>query len=155
MGVSGSGKSTVGKRLAEKLNCPFYDGDDFHPEANIAKMKKGQALTDEDRQEWLTKLNKQAVEQQQKNDVVISSSALKESYRKILRSKIEADCLWIYLKGNFETIHNRMKKRKRHYMPETLLKSQFDILEEPDYGIHLDIEDSPEELINKLLKELK
>lgn len=155
MGVSGSGKSTIGKKLADELKIPFFDGDDFHPQTNIRKMASGQPLNDEDRLGWLKSLNKLAADQLKNNSLVISCSALKEKYRQILSDGLEQNCKWIFLHGSKETIALRMSKRKDHFMPENLLQSQFETLEEPAYGIPVDIEMTPKEIINKILNQLK
>lgn len=155
MGVSGCGKSRIGKKLADTLNIPFFDGDDFHPESNILKMASGEPLTDEERLGWLNNLNKLAVKQLKNNHLVISCSALKESYRKILKQNIEENCHWIFLSGSFDTIRERLKNRKDHFMPDNLLQSQFDSLEEPECGIKIDINKSPQEITEKILYQLK
>ena len=152
MGVSGSGKSTIGKMLANELNCPFYDGDDLHPESNIAKMQSGEPLDDEDREPWLTNLSMLASEHVKCNSVVIVCSALKEKYRQLLQRGIVENCEWVYLKGNIEIILKRMQKRDGHFMPASLLESQFSTLEEPDYGIHVEIDNSPKDIIKIVLQ---
>ncbi|NND09839.1 MAG: gluconokinase [Flavobacteriaceae bacterium] len=154
MGVSGCGKSTVGNLLSEKTGIPFFDGDDFHPESNINKMSSGIPLTDEDRQQWLFNLNLLAHERAQKSGAIIACSALKESYRKILRRNIEPSDYWIVLKGSQEIIRRRISSRSDHFMPSNLLQSQYDVLEIPEYGLHLDIEKTAEELVDIILKEL-
>lgn len=152
MGVSGSGKSTIGEMLAKELDCVFLEGDDFHSEVNISKIKSGSPLTDDDRSDWLSTLHKQAIQYLKKGDLVISCSALKEEYRKILQADISDHCKWIYLKGDYETISGRIQERKGHFMPSELLQSQFDTLEEPDYGTQIDIKSSPEEIVDHILK---
>jgi len=154
MGVSGSGKSTIGKMLADKLDCTFLDGDDFHSGTNISKMKSGSSLSNDDRSLWLSVLNKQATENLKKACVVIACSALKEEYRRILQKGISDRCHWIYLKGSYETIAMRINGRKEHFMPVNLLQSQFDILEEPSYGICINVQLSPSVIIKNILKEL-
>ena len=155
MGVSGSGKSTVGKLLAEKLNIPFFDGDDFHPEKNKAKMKSGIPLNDEDRSGWLYKLNALACKMALEKGCVIACSALKSDYRKLLKKTIENNVNWVYLKGSFECINERMKLRKGHFMPSELLQSQFDTLEEPNDAIQVAIEKKPDEIIIQIMDELE
>ncbi|ANI90625.1 hypothetical protein A9P82_04810 [Arachidicoccus ginsenosidimutans] len=131
MGVSGSGKSTVAKLISEKMNAKFIEGDDLHPKANIEKMSRDIPLTDEDRQGWLEKIHS-AVQQtiNEGKDCIVSCSALKAKYRAVLRANIE-NILFIYLKGSYQQIHDLLSKRKNHFMPVDLLKSQFDTLEEP------------------------
>jgi gluconokinase len=131
MGVSGSGKTTIGKRTADKLELPFYEGDEFHPLKNIDKMSQGLPLTDEEREDWLEQLSRLI---QTKLDAgesgILSCSALKDIYRK--RLCIDPDRVhFIYLKGCYELIFSRLQKRSDHYMPTHLLASQFDALEEP------------------------
>lgn len=154
MGVSGCGKTTIGKLLAESLKIPYFDADDFHPQENIDKMKQGIALTDKDRLPWLEKLASQMEIWENSGGAVLSCSALKEAYRKILASKVK-NIKWVYLSGSYELIKNRMKKREAHYMKTNLLQSQFDALEIPDYGIEIDISGSPEELTKTILTKLK
>ena len=154
MGVSGVGKSTIGKLLSEQLTIPFFDGDDFHPEKNVKKMAKGHALTDDDRYDWLVKLNELAKDQIKINSCVIACSALKEDYRDILKKNIEANVKWIFLNGSFEQISSRLEQREDHFMPSSLLKSQFDTLEIPIEAVSVDILNSPEKITEKILNEL-
>jgi carbohydrate kinase (thermoresistant glucokinase family) len=146
MGVSGSGKTTVGKLLSQKIQLPFFDADDFHPPANKEKMRSGQPLTDEDREAWLQNIHALAIEQMQMNGAVIACSALKEKYRTVLNEGIEQP-QWIFLQGSYEMIYERMANRKDHYMPASLLRSQFDNLEIPDTAVTVDIERGPEEIV--------
>lgn len=150
MGVSGCGKSTIGKRLSQELSFPFFDGDDFHPENNIKKMSNGQSLNDDDRKGWLKGLNNLAKNQLKNNSCVITCSALKNKYRVLLNEGIENQTEWIHLSGSFDTIYNRINARKDHFMPSNLLKSQFDTLEEPTNAITCNIELSPNEIIEKI-----
>ncbi len=153
MGVSGSGKSTIGGALAKKLNFSFYDGDDYHPKANIEKMASGIPLEDNDRIEWLQSLNKLAQENE-KLGAVIACSALKESYRKLLQRGLTST-LWVVLEGSIELITQRIQSRKNHFMPVDLLKSQFATLEVPSYGIHLSIDGEIEDVVSEILKKMK
>lgn len=151
MGVSGTGKSTIGKLLSDALDIPFYDGDDFHPEANVKKMSAGQPLNDDDRQDWLLKLNKLAKEHESKG-VIIACSALRESYRILLRNGIENSMEFIYLEGSFELIKSRLENRKGHFMPLELLHSQFSTLEPPSSAITVSISHSPQKIV-ELIKD--
>ena len=127
IGVSGSGKSTIGSMLAKSLSMPFFDGDSFHSEANIMKMANGLPLTDEDRWLWLRELNLKAKEESEIG-CVVACSALKELYRKILGESLHEDVIWVYLKGNYEQILARMQNRQNHFMKPEMLESQFQIL---------------------------
>ena len=154
MGVSGCGKSTIGKLLAQKLNIPFFDGDDFHPETNIKKMCSGKPLNDDDRQGWLETLNNLAKEQLTTNSCIIVCSALKEKYRTILNEGIQNNSEWVFLEGSFKQILDRINKRENHFMSSNLLKSQFKILEEPKNAIKIDVNLTPNAIVKMIKKEL-
>ena len=154
MGVSGSGKTTLGQQLASHLGIPFFDGDDFHPPENIQKMAGGAPLDDADRRDWLLRLNELAGNHKG-SGAVIACSALKETYREILESGLEGKVRWIYLHGSYEQIHNRIQKRKGHFMPSELLRSQFETLEPPSYGIHIPVKLSPEAAVQRILVEIQ
>ena len=154
MGVSGSGKSTIGKQLSQALKIPFFDGDDFHPEANVTKMTNGIPLNDEDRYDWLQTLNKLAKEELQKNSCVIVCSALKQSYRNILSEGITSNIKWVYLSGSFNQIKERINGRRAHFMSSELLQSQFDTLEEPEEALRIDIGLKPEHIIKNIIEEI-
>lgn len=131
MGVSGCGKSSSGAAIAHALGAKFIDGDDLHPRANIQKMASGQPLDDNDRAPWLERLNDAAYSLRHKNEVgLIVCSSLKRRYRDRLRQG-NPDMLFLYMKGSFDVILERLKARAGHFMPTALLKSQFDALEEP------------------------
>ena len=155
MGVSGCGKSTIGKLLSKELKMPFFDGDDFHPLSNIEKMKSGLPLNDEDRHGWLVKLNEVAKEQLQQNSCIIVCSALKKTYRDILKKDIENQVKWVYLSGSFNQIFKRLIDRENHFMSSDLLQSQFDTLEEPEEAIKVDVSLSPSEIIKIITKEME
>lgn len=149
MGVSGSGKSTIGILLSQKLGFPFYDGDDFHPQANIDKMSQGIPLTELDRQLWLSSL-KVVIEEHE--NAIIACSSLKESYRQYLQGD-RSDCRWIYLKGTYQQILARMKARKGHFMKPEMLNSQLKTLEEPNNAKIIDISLSPEAIVAEILRD--
>ncbi len=150
MGVSGCGKSTIGKLLAKALEIPFYDGDDYHPEENIKKMASGQALNDDDRKGWLAQLNILAVDHKT-TGAVIACSALKESYREMLAKDIREAVKWVFLEGTFEEILERLQARKGHFMPTALLRSQFNDLEIPEDAISVSIGLSPEQIVAEII----
>lgn len=154
MGVSGCGKTTVGKLLAENLGMDYYDADDFHPESNIDKMKNEIPLTDEDRLPWLVTLANQMETWEAGGGAILSCSALKEKYRQILALKVK-NITWVHLSGSFDLIKSRMESRNKHYMKSYLLQSQFDALEIPNYGIQVAITLSPQEIVNNILSKLK
>ncbi|MBP2845151.1 gluconokinase [Dickeya oryzae] len=132
MGVSGSGKSSVGALLAQAIHARFIDGDDLHPRTNIQKMASGQPLNDDDRAPWLERLNDAAYSLLHKNETgIIVCSALKRRYRDRLRDGNDG-MVFLYLKGSFDVILQRHQARAGHFMPTGLLQSQFDALEEPD-----------------------
>ncbi len=154
MGVSGSGKSTVAPLLAERLSLPFFDGDNFHPAANVAKMSAKIPLTDEDRHEWLVRLNQLAREHTAKGAVLVCS-ALKKSHREKLSTGVEDQVVWVYLKGSHDLILRRLQERKGHFMPPSLLDSQFETLEEPENAIEVSIEPGPEEIVKQILRKIR
>ncbi|MDE3742814.1 NADP-dependent phosphogluconate dehydrogenase [Maribacter polysaccharolyticus] len=155
MGVSGCGKSTIGHMLSKALKLPFFDGDDFHPKKNIRKLSNGIPLTDEDRYNWLVKINKLAKDQLEENSCIIVCSALKKSYRDILEKEIQGQVEWVHLVGSFDQIFERLDKRENHFMPPELLKSQFDILEYSKEALEVNVSLSPEEIVQYIIKELK
>ena len=135
MGVSGAGKTTIGQALARALGWRFIDADDYHPEASVAKMARGEPLDDEDRLPWLGRLN--SILRKEK-DAVLACSALKERYRTRLAEGIE-HIEWVYLKGEFDLIRSRLAERRHRYMPSSLLESQFAALEPPEQAITVDV----------------
>ena len=154
MGVSGSGKSTLGKILAKKLNGFFIEGDELHPKKNIQKMSNGVPLNDNDRYCWLKKIkNKILSFSENKQLIVVSCSALKEKYREIIQG--EKEFFWIFLFSKYKLIYNRIKKRKNHFMSEKLLKSQFEDLEIPSYGLHINVKYKIDTIIEKIIFNIK
>ena len=155
MGVSGCGKSTIGKKLAQKLGCSFLEGDDFHPTENITKMKKGIPLTDQDRLPWLKKISEKcAHENNIGNNLVVACSALKKQYRLILNNAHNYEL--VHLFGDLKTIKQRMSKRD-HFMPIKLIESQFETLEPPakeEHAIAIEINLPIEALVDKIALEL-
>jgi 6-phosphogluconate dehydrogenase len=156
MGVSGSGKTTVGIQLASALGLPFYDADDHHPETNVNKMSEGIPLTDSDRQRWLEQLAADMRQWEVGGGAVVACSALKESYRKILQPPGSVTpYTWIYLEGSPALIKERLAARKGHFMPPVLLDSQFEALEKPNYGLHLNVAQPPEEIVRQIIKKVE
>jgi gluconokinase len=142
MGVSGSGKTKVGKALAADLGWLFLDADDFHPEANVAKMAAGTPLTDDDRWPWLDRLAAEVGAILARGEhAVLACSALRQAYRDRIasRARSPSDVRIVYLKGDYAAIHPRVSGRTHRYMPATLLESQFATLEEPRDAIVVDI----------------
>ena len=152
IGVSGSGKSTVGGKLSGMLELPFFDADDYHPDENIAKMSAGIALNDMDRESWLHQLNDLLKGQDNSRGCVLACSALKEKYRKKLSKGLEKQITWIYLKGNYNLIRQRIENRSNHFMPVELLKDQFETLEEPTYALELDCAVPVPELLDQIME---
>jgi gluconokinase len=149
MGVTGSGKTTIGRLLSQELGWKYYDADDFHPSANVEKMRSGIPLNDDDRKPWLETLRdliSQCLERGE--NAVLACSALKESYREflVLNERVRL----IYLKGNRELIKERLAARRGHYMNPALLDSQLETLEEPKGGYKLDISLSPDEIVKTI-----
>ena len=153
MGVAGSGKSTIGQLLAERLGCAFYDGDDFHPAANVEKMRRGQPLTDEDRAAWLSALADLIRACLQRHETaVIACSALKQSYRDELQ--VSNEVRFIYLHGTYDLLEARLRQRAGHYMPPSLLASQFAALEEPREALTVDVSAPPEQIVAEIVRQL-
>lgn len=155
MGVSGTGKTTIGKLLAQMLQVPFIDGDDYHPQANIDKMGAGQPLDDDDRFEWLETLNRQAHKHLSTGGVIVCS-ALKKSYRKILMHELPVEHVrWVHLTGSPELIEKRLQQRGNHFFKPQLLKTQLEALEPICYGIKIDIDQSPKIIVAEILKKME
>lgn len=153
MGVTGSGKTTVGQELAAQLGWQFCDADHLHPSQNVEKMRQGIPLTDADRVPWLEALSDFVRESLGRNEsAVIACSALKIRYRQYLLT--DKAVKLVYLKGEFDLIEKRLGERRGHYMNPKLLQSQFDALEEPEDGVTIDIAPSPEEIVRTIRSEL-
>jgi len=154
MGVSGCGKSSVGKALADSLGWNFYDADDFHPPENVAKMASGIPLEDSDRAPWLVSLHDMISSSLTANKPgVLACSALKERYRKQLLNGNDGVQI-VYLKGSYDLIWSRMEKRTDHYMKPHMLKSQFDALEEPSNALTIDISMPVEDIVEKIISDV-
>ena len=153
-GVSGVGKTTIGKLLSENMGWTFYEGDDYHTDVNLAKMRNGTPLTDDDRWPWLNALRTKISEiVLHEKDAVLSCSALKESYRMRLGSGLK-DIVFVYLRGDYQLVRNRISARVGHFMSADLLVSQYSDLEEPQNGIIVDAALEPMEIINYLKQAL-
>ena len=152
MGVVGSGKTTVGTLLAQKFGWQFADADDFHPRENVEKISHGIALNDSDRAPWLAAL-RDAISRwnDEGKNVVLACSALKRSYRDELRA---GQVRFVYLKGSYELLLQRLRSRHGHFASETILKSQLEDLEEPDDAITVEIDKSPEEIAAEVIRKL-
>ncbi|HWA11756.1 MAG TPA: gluconokinase [Burkholderiales bacterium] len=154
MGVSGSGKTTVGQELAGRLGWRLFDADDYHPAANIEKMSRGVPLEDADRWPWLDRLNAMIREADARSEsTLLACSALKARYRERLGAGLE-DVRWVYLKGDFALIESRLLARKGHYMKAGLLQSQFAALEEPGDALIIDIAEAPAQIAGRLVAQL-
>lgn len=151
MGVSGSGKSTVGKLLSDRTGWEFYDADDFHSSEAIEKMSRGIPLSDRDRQPWLKRLKNLlettlAVQQ----NAILACSALKSDYRKIIQGNHQ-QVTWIYLRGDYNCLLSRLKQRQGHYFQADLLLSQFETLEEPTTALTFDVSLSPQAIVREIV----
>ena len=153
MGVSGCGKTTVGRLLAEQLGWSYIESDEYHSPNDIEKMSSGIPLNDKDRWPWLKRLHDVLLDHSGKNQpVVLACSALKQSYRDLLVTGLD-NVFFVFLKGDFELIHQRMRQRQ-HYMKADMLRSQFEALEEPRNAMIMDIQQSPEKIVEKILAQI-
>ncbi len=155
MGVSGCGKTTIARSFAEHLGWRFIDADDFHPIANVEKMRAGLALNDDDRWPWLDALNHRLRESVSHGEpIVLACSALKQRYR----DRLERDLprlRWVHLEGSFELISERMASRQHKYMPASLLRSQFESLETPVNALRVSIAESPEHIVSRIVDAMR
>ncbi|MCP3064724.1 gluconokinase [Myxococcus sp. K38C18041901] len=155
MGVSGAGKSTVGRALAQSLGWRFLDTDDLHSAANVAKMAAGVPLTDEDRWPWLADVRGELERSLSRGeDVVLASSALKRSYRERLEVD-PARTRWVYLNAPREVLSRRLAQRHGHFMPPSLLDSQLAALEVPEQALSVDVSPPPEQIVASIRAGLK
>ena len=154
MGVSGSGKTTVGLELAAALRWGFSDADEFHSPANVEKMRSGIPLTDQDREPWLRSI-RDAIERWKRYEPghVLACSALKKHYREIL-GRNDPDVRFVYLHGGFELISERLKSRKSHFFNPALLRSQFEALEDPEDALVVDVSKEPQEIVSQIVAAL-
>jgi gluconokinase len=153
MGVVGAGKTTIGQLLAQELGWQFADADDFHPQANVEKIRRGIPLTDEDRQPWLGRLREFLMDcAVGQRDLVLACSALKRSYRHVLDVGPEVE--FVYLKGSADLIAERLRSRQDHFADEQILASQFADLEEPEEALTVDLAESPAEIVREIRKRL-
>jgi gluconokinase len=153
MGVSGAGKTTVGRLLAEKNGWAYFDADDYHPQASIEKMHNAIALTDEDRWPWLDRLHDLIAEWDRKGiNAVLGCSALKEIYRKRLAGDVNVN--WVFLKADPTLIAERLQLRTGHFMSPALLGSQFQTLEEPQGAMIADARRTPSQLVEDITRAL-
>jgi gluconokinase len=156
-GVSGAGKTTIGKLLAEQLGWQFYEADDFHPRANIEKMRSGRPLTDEDRWPWLERLREQITRSITANEnAVLACSALKRAYRDRLR--VSDDVVFVFLRGDYALIAEQLRHRRGHFMNPELLRSQFADLEQPEPDedvLTTELGRTPQELVEDIRTKLR
>jgi gluconokinase len=157
LGVSGAGKTTVGKLLANELGWPFVEADDFHPAANVEKMRSGHPLTDEDRWPWLERLREQIKRSLAAGEnAMLACSALKRKYRDHLR--VNSDVKFVFLRGDYVLIEKQLRHRRGHFMNPDLLQSQFDALEEPQPDEHvlmIELGRTPQEIANEIKAKLQ
>ena len=155
MGVSGSGKTTIGEALARELGWKYLDADDYHPKANVEKMASGTPLQDADRWPWLEKINAELLRIQKRGQsAVVGCSALKQAYRERLARNIE-NLQIVFLTGSFELIHSRIAARRHRFMPASLLQSQFEALEPPVEAIEIEVSAPMENSIKRIKARLR
>lgn len=158
MGVAGAGKTTIGRELARRLGCRFFDGDDFHPADNVERMRRGQALTDQERGPWLARLAELIGGLIARNETaVVACSALKASHRTRLRAATDRtdEIRFIYLRLTPREAAQRIAGRKDHFMPQELVPSQFNALEEPSEALEIDATLPPADVVEAILDALQ
>jgi gluconokinase len=154
MGVAGSGKTTVGTRVAKAMRCPFLEGDSLHSPANVGKMSHGIPLTDADRALWLAAIHIRLLDAFRRGEsLVVGCSALSQSYRTVLNEGVPIT--WVYLKGSPTVIRSRLQHRTGHYMKADMLASQFEALEEPSDALVVDVSQSPDAIVEQILAALR
>lgn len=154
MGVSGSGKTTVGQKLAHDLAWEFVEGDDYHPKTNIEKMARGEPLDDSDRAPWLAALRQIITAHiEARQDAILACSALKRAYRAEL--KVGPEVKIVYLKGIASVLHARLEGRKGHYMKPNMLRSQLEVLQEPTDALTVDASETVDEIVTKIRRGLE
>ena len=155
MGVTGCGKTTVGELLAKELGWKFYDADEFHPEENVEKMRRGIPLNDNDRLPWLQRLRDFMTSVRERNEcAIVACSALKNSYRDIL-CEGSAKVRFVFLQGEEDLIRRRLNGRVGHFMDPNLLRSQFETLEEPSDALYVDVSPTPEDIVSKIKEDIR
>jgi gluconokinase len=153
MGVVGAGKTTVGSLLAQKLGWQFADADDFHPAANVEKIRHGIPLDDSDRAPWLAALRNSILKcNREGKNLVLACSALKRKYRDELRA---SGVHFVYLEGDYELIEQRLRTRRGHFASDSILKSQFEELEKPTEALTVEIDKTPDAIVAEIIEKLK
>jgi gluconokinase len=153
MGVVGAGKTTVGSLLARRLGWQFADADDFHPAANVEKIRNGIPLDDSDRAPWLAALRDAILRWNvERGNAVLACSALKRKYRDELRVD---GVRFVYLKGDYELIHGRLRDRRGHFASDSILRSQFEDLEKPEDAITVEVDKTPDAIVSEIIDKLK
>jgi gluconokinase len=154
-GVAGSGKTTIGTRLAQRLGWPYVEADDFHPAANRERMARGLPLTDSDRAPWLAALRARMDEVRAADGrAVVACSALREAHREQLIGSCD-DVLLVHLAGDYQTIHGRAARRQGHWFDPALVGSQFDALEPPQDALSIDVRDAPDAIVERIVRALR
>jgi carbohydrate kinase (thermoresistant glucokinase family) len=149
MGVSGSGKTTIGRLLSKQTGIPFFDGDDFHPNLNVQKMAEGTPLADQDRIVWIRHIA-DFINGAPAQHKILACSALSRFIRDLITEEIKESCYFVFLKGSYDLIKERMDNREKHYMKSAMLASQFEALEEPKSSLIIDIDNPPDQICDAI-----
>ena len=149
MGVSGSGKTTIGRLLSKRTGIPFFDGDDFHPNVNVQKMAEGTPLTDQDRIVWIRHIA-DFIDRASAKHKILACSALSRFIRDLMIEEIKESCYFVFLKGSYDLIKERMDYREKHYMKSAMLASQFEALEEPKSALTIAIDITPDQICDAI-----